>query len=239
MRAMIGCITAAVSLWALDGSALAQHGHAREAHVAPRDALRLLKEGNGRTVAGAPKCEVDRGKETRKLLARGQKPHTIVLSCSDSRVPPELVFDQGLGRLFVIRVAGNVLSPPNVASIEYGVEHLGARLIVVMGHESCGAVKATLETPEGKSAGSPSLDALVASIRANLRSTKLSAADREDRLLRAAVRANVDAVVKQLLVDSPLLKKLALSGEVVVVPAIYGLESGAVELWSELGVAKP
>ncbi|MGZ3699559.1 MAG: carbonic anhydrase, partial [Bdellovibrionota bacterium] len=126
----------------------------------PQALLKELQAGNGRFASSHV--------ATRKTLALGQSPGTIVLSCSDSRVPPELVFDQGLGRLFTVRVAGNVLTPETVASIEYAVSHLGSRLLVVLGHESCGAVDAALKTPAGGDAGSPDLNQLIREIQHNL-----------------------------------------------------------------------
>ena len=201
--------------------------------VTPEQAYETLVAGNQRFVDGKathPRQDVARRAE----LAMGQKPHTIVLSCSDSRVPPELVFDQGLGELFVVRVAGNVLGAAAVASMEYAVEHLGARLIVVMGHDSCGAVKAALTTPKGKSAGSPDLDTLVAQIQPNLEKVK----PEDDKTIRGPVRANVDGVTRQLTRKSEILRKAVESGKVKVVSAIYALASGKVEFWNNEGVSK-
>ncbi len=130
----------------------------------PESAYANLIRGNERFITGNAKGE-HRDAERRRELASVQKPFAIVLSCSDSRVPPELIFDQGLGDLFTIRVAGNVLGSAQVASIEYAVEHLGAKLILVMGHESCGAIKAALEPVSKKGSGSTDLDWLVGSIR--------------------------------------------------------------------------
>lgn len=207
--------------------ALAQHHEAHDVGVPPAQSLKLLKDGNQRFVLGKPKHGDERPTD-RKALAAGQHPHAIVLSCSDSRVPPELVFDQGLGKLFVVRVAGNVADPEGLASIEYAVEHLGAHFIVVMGHESCGAVKATLSTPVGKSAGSPSLDTLVSDIRKNLGG---ATAAEDDKVLARPVRANVEAVVANLKAGSPILKERLEKGELAIAPAVYGLATGKVEFW--------
>lgn len=140
--------------------------HRVASEVSATEAFKELVVGNGRFVTGTP-SHMNQDAARRKALAGGQKPHAIVLSCSDSRVPPEVIFDRGLGDIFVVRVAGNVLSDVATASIEYAVEHLGAPLIVVMGHESCGAVKAAL-TLKAEDAGSFDLTSLVASIQHNL-----------------------------------------------------------------------
>jgi carbonic anhydrase len=195
-------------------------------NLAPPAALEALKEGNARFVAStATHCQT--GAQVREKLATGQAPNAIVLSCSDSRVPPEVIFDQGLGDVFTIRVAGNVLDAENIASIEYALEHLGSRLIVIMGHDSCGAVKAALETPKGGDAGSPSLDTLVAQIQSNLgaRATAM------DKTLRGPVKINVDAVAAALPGRSKIVKESIASGRVKLVRAIYGLADGKVEFW--------
>jgi carbonic anhydrase len=195
-------------------------------NLAPAAALEALKEGNARFVASkATHCQT--GPRAREQLVAGQAPNAVVLSCSDSRVAPELIFDQGLGDLFTIRVAGNVLDVENVASIEYALEHLGARLIVIMGHDSCGAVKAALETPKGGDAGSPSLGALVAQIQTNLGARAATT----DKTLRGPVKANVDAVAAALVEKSKIVKEAVASGRAKIVRAIYGLADGKVELW--------
>ncbi|RKH09528.1 carbonic anhydrase [Corallococcus sp. CA053C] len=172
----------------------------------------------------------------RNALANEQHPHAIVVACSDSRVAPELVFDQGLGELFVVREAGNELEPLALASIEYGVAHLGVRLIVIMGHESCGAVKTGLAIPDGQSAGSPNLDALVSSVKSNLSDAGLTDADRHDPKVVKAAHANVDAVTRQLTQRSELLKARVDAGELAVVSAIYSLDTGHVEFWHTEGL---
>jgi carbonic anhydrase len=205
-------------------------GHAdAAAGVTAADAMKMLQDGNKRFVEGKAthaKQDVARRKE----LANGQKPHTIVLSCSDSRVPPELAFDQGLGELFVIRVAGNVLGAATVASIEYAVEHLGSKLIVVMGHHSCGAVKAAVAAKPGESVGSPDLDTLVASIQPNLQITGRVPAG-EEKTLATYVKQNVNGVVQDLRKRSTIVRKQLDGGKLRVVPAVYDLESGVVKFW--------
>jgi carbonic anhydrase len=190
--------------------------------------LVTLKAGNDRFVAGESKSR-------RAELVSGQKPKTIVLSCSDSRTPPELVFDQGLGELFTIRVAGNVLGAAQVASIEYAIEHLGSKELVIMGHESCGAVKAALTAARGKSAGSPDLDSLIASVRGNLEDSagralaSPAAPSADETKFRAEVIANVNAVAKSLVKRSRIVRHAMEESGFKILPAIYSLESGKVE----------
>jgi carbonic anhydrase len=130
------------------------------ASVEPNVAKARLHEGNARVVSGKATCP-RQSNAVRAALATTQKPFAVIVSCSDSRVPPELIFDQGLGDLFVIRVAGEVLDGPALGSVEYGVAHLGARLVVVLGHERCGAVQAAMQGGHR----SPNLEALIAPIR--------------------------------------------------------------------------
>lgn len=191
----------------------------------PRESLELLRQGNQRFVENKM-TSLRRDEKTRLELSTTQRPFAVVLSCSDSRVPPEVVFDQGLGDVFVVRNAGHVLDAGPIASIEYALEHLGARLIVVMGHESCGAVKAALSTPVGKSAGSVDLDRLVAKIRPHLASLKPMSAD---KLLRGPVKANTSGVARELVKKSAIVREKLQHQEVSLVTAIYGLSSGQVE----------
>ncbi|MEY3901220.1 MAG: hypothetical protein RL189_526 [Pseudomonadota bacterium] len=200
-------------------------GGAAPAGKSPRESLELLRQGNQRFVENKM-TSPRRDDKTRLELATTQRPFAIVLSCSDSRVPPEVVFDQGLGDVFVVRNAGHVLDAGPIASIEYALEHLGARLIVVMGHESCGAVKAALSTPMGKSAGSVDLDRLVAKIRPYLGSLKPMSSD---KLLRGPVKANTAGVARELVKKSSIVREKLQHQEVSLVTAIYGLSSGQVE----------
>ncbi len=187
-----------------------------------------LVRGNERFATGIAKGE-HRDESRRLSLASGQKPFAVVLSCSDSRVPPELIFDQGLGDLYTIRVAGNVLGSAQVASIEYAVETLGAKLIVVMGHESCGAVKAALSP--GKT-GSTDQDWLASAIRPNLRGLPLRGIASTDTKIRIPVKANIDAVTDNLIVRSAIIGKAVSGGKLKVVRGIYSLDTGRVDFWS-------
>ncbi|HEY1080095.1 MAG TPA: carbonic anhydrase [Bdellovibrio sp.] len=184
-----------------------------------------LKNGNTRFTKGRLRADGASAKD-RMRLAQGQRPHSIILSCSDSRVPPELVFDQKLGEIFVVRTAGESLDDNVIGSIEYAVEHLGANLLVVMGHESCGAIKAAIASLKGGSLGSPGLDGLVADIKPRVQqyaNTTPTAGVIEESW------SNVDGVSKDLLERSAILRDAVASGEVKVVKAMYHFETGKVD----------
>jgi carbonic anhydrase len=157
----------------------------------------------------------------RNSLIRGQSPVAAILSCSDSRVAPELVFDQGLGDLFVIRVAGNTLDDEVLGSIEYAVEHLGTRLVIVMGHEQCGALTAAVKGVHERT----HVDALLVPLSQAVQDTKGMAGDPVDN----AVRDNVLVVVTELKKSEPVLANLHKTGKVKIVGAEYHLQSGRVE----------
>lgn len=196
-------------------------------HGAAVVALARLMVGNERFAEGRvshPHQDAAR----RRALVGGQQPSTIVVACSDSRVAPEVLFDQGLGDLFVVRVAGNTLDATGVASIEYAVEHLGSSLIVVLGHHSCGAVKTAL-TVRPEDAGSPDLTALVAALRPRVERWQATVA--ADPTLDAPVRANVDAVCGDLTSRSAIVRHALASDRLALIPALYSLRSGRVEFW--------
>lgn len=197
-----------------------------------REALDRLKEGNRRFLAGAAQAVVERsGKARRQELASGQEPFAVVLACADSRVTPEIVFDQGLGDLFVIRVAGNVVTPEVAGSVEYAVEQLATRLVVVLGHSSCGAVQATLAALEDPGANlSQDLRSLVDRI-APAAESLLGASAPPDRkaLVAAAVEVNVRNSVAALGSSSPAVARRMESGGLLVVGANYSLVTGIVD----------
>jgi len=188
------------------------------------EALQRLIDGNQRFLAGAPSGVLPE-EARREALKDGQAPFAVILGCADSRVSPELVFDQGLGELFVVRTAGHVATSVELGSIEYAVEHLGARLIVVLGHSSCGAVQATLgamDDPETDA--TPNISQLIEHIRPGLETLE-SAAGAER--LTEAVSANVRATVQRLSAGSDVLRERE---DLVIMGAVYSLETGAVEL---------
>jgi carbonic anhydrase len=158
--------------------------------------------------------------ERQRELASSQSPHAEILSCADSRVPPELIFDQGLGDLFIIRVAGNVVSDTELGSLEYGAEHLHVPLLVVLGHQHCGAVTAAVEGGEAEG----HIAALVNLLRPAVEKTQGMPGDHVEN----AVKANVEMVVKQLRASTPILAKLVSEGKLKVVGAVYSLDTGKV-----------
>lgn len=182
-----------------------------------------LKTGNA-TFVSNPETALPITGERRTALAKGQTPFASVLSCADSRVPPEVVFHTGLGDLFVVRAAGQVTDKSVLASLEYAAEHLHSPLIVVMGHESCGAVKAAIETPATQSLG-VNLDYLLKAIRPSVAAT---ASEPEAGRLRAAILKNVEESLNDVVAGSAILKKMVDEGEIGVVGAYYELASGRV-----------
>ncbi len=199
------------------------------------DALERLQQGNQRFVSGVRSVEAMLSHTRRGDLATGQEPFAIILGCSDSRVPAEIVFDQGLGDLFVIRVAGNIVAPSQVGSVEFAAAQFKTRLVVVMGHTQCGAVCATIEEmkrPTGEQ--SNNIKAIVDRIRPSLVSfihTELW--QQNDALIRESIRANVRASVNQLRHGSEALERLIQDEGLRIVGAEYSLESGVVEFFEE------
>jgi carbonic anhydrase len=177
--------------------------------------------GNRRFVAGTP--EARELIERRKELVQGQHPQIVILTCSDSRDSPELIFDQNLGDLFVVRNAGNIADPVAVGSIEYAVEHLHARLLVVLGHEKCGAVAAAAS---GEPAPSPNLAAIMHQIKPALAGIKAPAGS--DQRAALGVVANVHQSARDILRHSPLIRNEVAHGHLVLIQAVYRLESGEV-----------
>ncbi|MCC6409215.1 MAG: carbonic anhydrase [Planctomycetes bacterium] len=218
----------ATSFVAVVVSSLAVLAHFSEAKPLS-GALGELVEGNRRFVGGHfEHARID--KVRRDELAKGQHPFAVVVGCSDSRVPPELVFDQGLGDLFVVRVAGNVIDDASLGSIEYAVEHLGASLVIVLGHERCGAVKAALD-----GAGLPGhIGAIGAALSPAIAEAKSQPSTDP---LDAAVRANVRRIVKQLSNAEPILTHALHADEIAVIGARYDLDTGEVEFFPEAAEA--
>jgi carbonic anhydrase len=198
--------------------------------IPARDALARLRDGNRRFVADQTTTPALSGQARRAALVDGQEPFAIVLGCSDSRVPAELVFDQGLGDLFVIRVAGNVVAPSQVGSVEFAAARFGTRLVVVMGHSQCGAIIATLEDVLGRTTNqSRNLRSIVDRVRPSVESLLASRREEDpDALVREAIRANVRASVDHLRHGSELLEQLIREEGLLVVGAEYSLESGVV-----------
>ncbi len=199
-----------------------------ESRVHPDEVLRSLLEGNKRYVSNHLSTCSRTDANSREALARGQKPPAIILSCSDSRVPPEIVFDQSLGEIFVVRVAGNVPDPAVVGSIEYAAEHLGASLVLVLGHERCGAVTAAVDA-KGKVDGN--IGSIVNAIAPAVAQARKEAAGKDKaELVEVAVTDNVKNVVGNLTRQSPSLAKLVKEGAIKIVGARYDLDDGKVAL---------
>ncbi len=203
--------------------------------VSAADALRKLREGNARFAAHARGTGTLLTAARRAKLTGVQEPIAIVLGCSDSRVPVEIVFNQGPGDLFVIRVAGNIVAPSLVGSVEFAADRFGTRLVVVMGHSSCGAIAATIEELHRPTTNqSPNLRAIVDRIRPGVEElVKMKEAEGALAVEHAAMTANVLASVNQLRHGSAIIEGLIASDGLVVIGAWYSLETGKVEFLDE------
>ena len=226
--------------------------HPDQPMISPAEAVSRLKAGNSRFTAGNMQhphgsneeraymaknsyenagmislgMTGEQAAKRRAELTKSQHPFAIILSCSDSRVPPEIVFDEGLGDLFIVRVAGNVLNDEGLGSIEYGVDVLGARLIVVLGHQSCGAVDAAMKTIAANGKAPGHIQSLVTAIKPVVDSTPKSD-------LETMIKANVKHVVDALRSSTPILKAKVDSGDVRVIGGYYTLGTGAVTFLDE------
>src|SRR5881398_2252127 len=221
--------------------------HADQPVLPPAEAISRLKEGNRRYTSGNQQHPHESSEERtymatnsyenlgmtaaeaakrRAELTKSQHPFAIVLGCADSRVPPEIAFDQGLGDLFVVREAGNVIDDHSLGSIEYAVDHLAVRLIVVLGHQRCGAVKAAKETLAAKTEAPAHIQSLVTAIQPAVEATVHGD-------LETTVKANVKDVVQALRSSTPVLKAKVDSGELRVLGAYYSLDTGAVSFLDE------
>jgi len=196
--------------------------------VAAAEALTRLREGNARFVAGQTAQTVSHN--VRRILSADQSPFAIVLGCSDSRVPAELVFDQSFGDLFVIRVAGNIVAPSQVGSVEFAASRFGTKLVVVMGHSQCGAIEATLEELlDGATPKTRGLRSIVDRVRPSVQTLMSGRPGLERRTLaREATRANVRASVDHLNHGSELLERLVVNDGLLIVGAEYSLDTGVV-----------
>jgi carbonic anhydrase len=200
------------------------------------EALRQLREGNARFVKNEPVSRQTAPSE----VATGQMPFAVILGCSDSRVPAEIVFDQGLGDLFVIRVAGNIVAPSQIGSVEFAVDRFGTELVVILGHSLCGAVDATLEAVLNESVpASRNLNSIVERIRPAISGwTKGKSINDKESLIHDAVRANVVASTNQLRHGSELIERRVLAGQLYIVGAEYDLKTGLVDFFEGLQPGK-
>jgi carbonic anhydrase len=188
-------------------------------------ALKMLQDGNARFVSG-PVKRLNQGAAQRKLTAeKGQQPFAVVLSCADSRVPVEVLFDRGIGDIFVVRDAGNIATITDIGSIEYAVDHLGSPLVVVLGHSKCGAVTAAVAGGEAP----PNIKAIVDTIAPAVTAAKNANPDKSgDALVPAAITANVWQALADIYKNSPMLREKAKDGKIKLVGAVYDLNSGKI-----------
>lgn len=203
------------------------------------DALRCLREGNRRFVSSIRRRSPIAMEVTEAGLGAPQEPFAVVLGCSDSRVPVELVLGQGMGDLFVIRVAGNVVAASQIGSVEFAAERFGTRLVVVLGHSECGAVTAAVEELLQPSImRSPNLRAIVDRVRPTVEPLLASFRSDPAALVEHAVRANITNAVSDLRDGSEILKQMIASGRLTIIGAEYSLRTGSVEFFDGAGEAR-
>ncbi len=202
---------------------------AKKTTLTADEALALLKEGNSKSLTDSPVRAVQ-GRERRLEIARGQTPFAVLVSCSDSRVPPEVLFGRGLGELFIVRNAGNTVDTVALGSIEYAIAVLGVPLVVVLGHERCGAVEAALSVVEKNTVFPGSLNQMIEPILPAALIARSSGAKGEE-LLDAAVRENIRRVVTRIRNSEPVLMNPIKAGKVKVVGARYDLDDGQVDFF--------
>lgn len=203
--------------------------------IPAKEALERLRDGNARFLTESRSNHDHVGEARRAEVAEGQEPFAIVLGCSDSRVPAELIFDQGLGDLFVIRVAGNIVAASQIGSIEFAAERFHTRLVVVLGHTQCGAIGATLEAlQQGSENQSRNLQFIVDRVRPSIEPLFETALRNDpEALAREAVRANIRASVDQLRHGSDILEDLIQRNGLMIVGAEYSLETGVIDFFDE------
>jgi carbonic anhydrase len=201
--------------------------------IPAREALARLREGNRRFVSDALPSDADVSQRRRMQLTTSQEPFAIILGCADSRVPAEIVFDQGLGDLFVVRVAGNIVAPSLVGSVEFAAALFNTRLVVVLGHSQCGAITATLEElRRTRETQSPNLRSIVDRVRPSVEALLQTDVARDpEALVRQAVRANIRASANHLRHGSAILEQLIAEDGLLVVGAEYSLETGLVDFF--------
>lgn len=204
--------------------------------ISAKEALQRLKDGNQRFAAGTRSIETMARQTQRGELACGQEPFAIILGCSDSRVPAELVFDQGLGDLFVIRIAGNIVAPSQIGSVEFAVDHFNTNLVVVLGHSCCGAVSATLEELKNPTnQASSNILSIVNRIRPTVKPLYDAEPDCDPEvLLNQAIRANILAATNNLRHGSSMLEQYIQAGKLCIIGAEYSLETGVVDFFDDI-----
>ncbi|HEX3948535.1 MAG TPA: carbonic anhydrase [Steroidobacteraceae bacterium] len=208
--------------------------------ISARDSLVLLRDGNRRFICETPSRDTVESRARRLELATGQEPFAAILGCSDSRVPVEIIFDQGLGDLFVIRVAGNIVAPSLIGSVEFAAEQFGTRLVVVLGHTRCGAIEATLKQLQRPMENqSRNLRSIVDFIRPGVEGLlKTDLRHNHEALAYEACRANIRASVNHLRHGSEIIENLIQNAGLMVVGAEYSLETGVVDFFDNLPPAR-
>ena len=203
--------------------------------ISAKEALERLREGNARFVSIKRNSDALTSESRRRKVATGQEPFAVILGCSDSRVPAEIVFDQGLGDLFVIRVAGNIVAPSQIGSVEFAVDRFGTPLVVVLGHSNCGAITATIEELRLRTEErSRNLRSIVDRVRPSVSAIMDAnpSMSLED-LVQQSVRANIRMSVNQLRHGSEILEQVIQSQKVMVVGAEYSLDTGVVDFFDD------
>lgn len=207
--------------------------HDTKQNVSPDEAIKLLRAGNVRYTTMHRQADPGVGPQVRKTLIEGQWPYATVLCCSDSRVPPELVFDEGLGRLFIVRVAGNFINPDLLGSIEYASMHSTSKLIMVMGHESCGAVGAATSAFENPGFNeTQGINSIVKNLMPAVMQAKKETGLSGTALTEAAAKKNVELTVAQIAQQSGNLRQMLNKGDLKIVGGYYSLKSGKVDIWA-------
>lgn len=201
--------------------------------LSAKAAIERLQVGNRRFAAGIHDHDALASQARRSELVKGQAPFAVILGCSDSRAPVEIIFDQGLGDLFVIRVAGNIVAPSQIGSVEFAALEFGTRLVVILGHSYCGAIQATLNAlQQPQESGSQNLASIVNRIRPSVEELLATELRRDpNALLRRAVRANVRASANHLRSGSPIIERLIQHDGLRIVGAEYALETGIVDFF--------
>jgi carbonic anhydrase len=199
--------------------------------ISATDAIQRLQEGNIRFTLNVRGPDAFLSQSRREELTKTQEPFAVILGCADSRVPAEIVFDQGLGDLFVIRVAGNIVAPSGIGSVEFATSRFGTRLVVVLGHSRCGAILATLDELRRPTENqSKNLRSIVDRVRPSVEGLLTAEPPfDQDAIVKEAVRANIRASVKNLRRGSEILEQLIQEGSLTIVGAEYSLETGVVE----------
>jgi carbonic anhydrase len=188
-------------------------------------ALKMLQQGNQRFVSTGSKCPNNNAKRRVQTAEKGQHPFAVVLSCADSRVPVEVLFDRGIGDIFVVRDAGNIATQTDIGSIEYAVDHLGSPLVVVLGHSKCGAVTAAVEGGEAP----PNIKAIVDFIAPAVVAAKNAAPDKSgEALVPAAITANIWQSISDIYKNSPMIREKVKDGKLTMVGALYDIKSGKI-----------